>query len=529
MKHTPESILRSVFGYQGFKLFQREVIGDVLAGRHALVVMPTGGGKSLCYQVPALIHEGLTVVVSPLISLMKDQVEQLEAVGVPALFVNSSLSAERYQEHLERVRLGRVKLLYLAPETLLTERVLGVLGRCRVDCLAIDEAHCISEWGHDFRPEYRQLAGVRARFPEAACLALTATATPLVRKDIRASLHFSSEQEYVASFNRENLFLEVVPKENSSAQVMRYLRRFPREAGIVYCFSRKGVDALVLELNAAGIAARPYHAGLEDEARRKNQEDFLKDDVQIIVATIAFGMGINKPNVRFVIHHDLPKSLEGYYQEIGRAGRDGLPAHCVLLYSYGDVSKLRHFIDQKEIAERKAAMRQLEEMVRYAEHAMGCRRSPLLAHFGEAYESDDCRMCDRCAARGKDLVDVTTLAHKFLACVKRTGERFGAGHGADVLLGADNEKVRKWGHQEVSTFGIGRELAKEQWLAPRGPRCRAKPTWGAEDSFRVRFGASSAGLASEPVDGPTAEHTQSRQGEQDGQGEGPPERLPPCR
>jgi ATP-dependent DNA helicase RecQ len=463
-RRSPETVLHTVFGYDAFKPLQREVIQNILERRDSLVVMPTGGGKSLCYQVPALIHDGLTVVVSPLISLMKDQVEQLEALGVPALFLNSTLSPEQYQMSLERVRLGHVKLVYLAPETLLTDRVLGLLARCRVDCLAIDEAHCISEWGHDFRPEYRQLAALRKTFPNAVCLALTATATPRVREDIRASLSFSSKSEYVASFNRENLFLEVVPKVNPTQQVLRYIKRFQGQAGIVYCFSRRGVDALALELASAGLTVRPYHAGLNDETRRVNQEAFVRDDAQIIVATIAFGMGINKPNVRFVFHRDLPKSLESYYQEIGRAGRDGLPAHCVLLYSYGDVSKQRYFIDQKEEAERKAALAQLERMVGFAENAGGCRRRPLLAHFGESFENDNCGMCDACASEGRNLVDITTPAHKFLSCVKRTGERFGAGHVTDVLLGAKSEKVEKWKHQELSTFGIGKELAREQWL-----------------------------------------------------------------
>jgi ATP-dependent DNA helicase RecQ len=461
---TPAQVLQRVFGYDSFKPLQREVIDNVLARRDSLVVMPTGGGKSICYQVPALIQQGLTIVVSPLISLMKDQVEQLEALGVPAAFVNSTLSPEDYQENLERLRLGRFKLLYVAPETLLTDRLQTVLSHCRVDCLAIDEAHCISEWGHDFRPEYRQLAGVRARFPHAACLALTATATPRVRKDIRQSLGFADSHEFVASFNRENLFLEVIPKADPTRQVLRYIHRFHGQPGIVYCFSRKGVDALALELTSAGVTARPYHAGLDDETRRRNQEAFVRDDTQIIVATIAFGMGINKPNVRFVIHHDLPKSIESYYQEIGRSGRDGLPAHCVLLYSYADVSKQRYFIDQKEEPERAAASRQLQEMVHFAENAASCRRGPLLAHFGETYDQDDCRMCDSCASAGKNLVEITTPAHKLLSCVKRTGERFAAGHLADVLLGLPTEKVMKWNHQTLSTFGIGKELARDQWL-----------------------------------------------------------------
>ena len=330
---TPESILKITFGYDTFKPLQREIIANVQARRDTLVIMPTGGGKSLTYQVPALLFDGLTIVVSPLIALMKDQVEQLTALGVPALFLNSSLAPEDYQQNMDLVKRGLIKLLYVAPETLLTARLSSLLSGLQVDLFAIDEAHCISEWGHDFRPEYRQLVGVRRRFPSAVCMALTATATPRVRKDIASTLGFSQSNEFVASFNRENLFIEVTPKRDPVSQTLRFLENFKEQSGIIYCFSRKQVDELSATLARYGYSVRPYHAGLEDHERRNNQEAFIRDNAQIIVATIAFGMGINKPNVRFVIHFDLPKSIESYYQEIGRAGRDGLSAHCLLLYN----------------------------------------------------------------------------------------------------------------------------------------------------------------------------------------------------
>ncbi len=461
---TPESILKTTFGYDTFRPLQREIIENVLARRDSLAIMPTGGGKSLCYQIPALMFEGLTVVVSPLIALMKDQVEQMRAAGVPALFINSTLSPEAYAENMDYVRRGQVKLLYVAPETLLTPRILGLLAELKVDCLTIDEAHCISEWGHDFRPEYRQLADVRRRYPGAVCLALTATATPRVRADITRSLGLKGSNEFVASFNRENLFIEVAPKRDGEIQLTRFLERFKDQSGIVYCFSRRQVDDLSDYLERRGYAVRPYHAGLDDDTRRRNQEAYIRDDVQIMVATIAFGMGINKPNVRFIVHFDLPKSIEGYYQEIGRAGRDGLPAHCLLLYSYGDVAKLKYFIDQKEGDERKAAVQQLDAIVRYAEDERNCRRKPLLAYFGEKFLAEKCDNCDNCNAEAPVLEDITVPAQKFLSCVFRTGERFGAGHVTDVLLGSKNEKVLRLEHDKLSTYGIGQELTQKQWM-----------------------------------------------------------------
>jgi ATP-dependent DNA helicase RecQ len=459
---NPDIILKSTFGYDSFKPYQREVIQNVLQKRDTLAILPTGGGKSLCYQIPALIFPGLTVVVSPLIALMKDQVEQLHEIGVPALFLNSSLSPDEYAANMDYVRTGKTKLLYVAPETLLTTRLFNLLHSLPLDCLTIDEAHCISEWGHDFRPEYRQLAEVRPHFPKAVCLALTATATQRVRKDIQTSLAFDAANEFVASFDRENLLIEVRPKINPLQQTLQFLEGFPNQSGIIYCFTRQQVDNLANALSNKGFSARPYHAGLEDSERKKNQEFFIHDDVQIIVATIAFGMGINKSNVRFILHHDLPKSIESYYQEIGRAGRDGLPAHCLLLYSYGDAQKLRFFIDQKEETLRKVASEHLEAMTRYAEGA-GCRRRPLLAYFGELYSKDNCGMCDNCQTGEKQQVDITIPAQKFLSCVKRTGEHFPARYVIEVLLGKKTAKIALHEHQNLSTYGIGQELSLKQW------------------------------------------------------------------
>ncbi|MBI2332398.1 MAG: DNA helicase RecQ [Chloroflexi bacterium] len=460
----PASVLKNTFGYDTFRPFQKEVIENVLARRDTLAVMPTGGGKSLCYQIPSLIFDGLTVVVSPLISLMKDQVEQLRAFGVPSVFLNSSLSAQEYQENMDYVKRGEVKLLYVAPETLLTPRILSLLSGLKVDLLTIDEAHCISEWGHDFRPEYRQIVEVRKRFPDAVCMALTATATSRVRQDIRQTLKFTTTNEFIASFNRENLYIEVLRKEDPTRQTIELIDRYKDLSGIIYCFSRRQVDDLAAYLASRGYSVRPYHAGLEDAERRRNQEAFIRDDVQIVVATIAFGMGINKPNVRFVIHHDLPKSIEGYYQEIGRAGRDGLPAHCTLLYSYADVAKINYFIEKMDGEVKRSAVQHLNAIVSYAEDERNCRRRPLLNYFGESTSAETCSNCDNCTSAPTPLTDITVPAQKFLSCVKRADEKFGAGHIVDILLGSKNEKVLRWGHDKLSTYGIGSELTKKQWM-----------------------------------------------------------------
>jgi len=462
MTAQAQSILKSVFGFDNFRPLQAEIIGNILDRGDVLVVMPTGGGKSLCYQIPALVFEGLTVVISPLISLMKDQVEQLLQLGVSATVLNSSLSAAEYRHNMGLVKSKTAKLLYLAPEALLKPNMLQLLSSVKVECLAIDEAHCISQWGHDFRPEYRRLIKARANFPKAACVALTATATPRVRADIKASLQMDSGHEFVASFNRENLFIQIVPKDNPLGQTLQFIQKFKDQSGIIYCHSRKQVQSLYEVLKENGFSAKPYHAGLADTERSLNQEAFIRDDVQIIVATIAFGMGIDKPNVRFVLHYDLPKNIESYYQEIGRAGRDGLNSHCLLLFSYADVQKIKYFIDQKEPAEKRVANIHLSALLRFAESDI-CRRIPLLNYFGEDHTIEKCSTCDNCLAEEKEKVDLTIAAQKFLSCLKRTGERFGSVHIIDVLRGSKAKKVLQFGHHKLSTYGIGIDYSKKQW------------------------------------------------------------------
>jgi len=461
MEHA-RSILKSVFGYDQFRPLQSAIITNILAKNDTLVIMPTGGGKSLCYQIPALIFKGLTIVISPLISLMKDQVEQLTQSGVAVAVLNSSLSSDEYRRNISQIKQKKARLLYLAPEALLKSNMLALLSSVDVDCLAIDEAHCISQWGHDFRPEYRRLIEAREYFSDAACVALTATATPRVRKDIRTSLHMNNGREFVASFNRENLFIRILPKDKPVDQTIQFIRNFPDQSGIIYCFSRKQVETLNDTLENEGFSVRPYHAGLSDLDRHRNQEDFIRDDVQIIVATIAFGMGIDKPNVRFVVHFDLPQNIESYYQEIGRAGRDGLKSHCLLLFSYGDVQKIKYFIDQKNNHEKRVANNHLSALLRFAETEV-CRRLPLLHYFGEDYHTDKCNMCDNCLKEDQEKVDLTIMAQKYLSCAKRTGEKFGSIHIIDVLRGSRAKKVLQFGHQKLSTYGIGQDYSKKQW------------------------------------------------------------------
>ncbi len=456
-------LLRSVFGYDTFRPLQEACIQSVLDKRDTLLLMPTGGGKSLCYQIPALIFPGLTVVISPLISLMKDQVSQLKTLGVEAEVLNSSLTREEYAVNQDRIRSGTTKLLFCAPETLFKDNILQMLASCRVDCITVDEAHCISEWGHDFRPEYRRIKDLREQFPDAVFLAVTATATERVRRDIIANLTLNDPCELVASFNRDNLFYEVIPKSHATDQTIDYIKKFKGQSGIIYCFSRKQVDSLTKDLNDVGLEALPYHAGLTDDVRHKNQESFIRDDVPIMVATIAFGMGINKPNVRFVIHYDLPKNIESYYQETGRAGRDGLPSQCLLLFSAGDAGKIKYFIDQKtDETQKRVAQNHLNAIMAFAQSRQ-CRRIPLITYFGENYSIEECGLCDNCVKPKETPMDLTTAAIKFLQCVSETDERFGALHIINVLRGSEAEKVLKYNHHQCKTFGTGHEWSVKQW------------------------------------------------------------------
>ncbi|WP_138431384.1 DNA helicase RecQ [Fodinibius saliphilus] len=455
--------LNNVFGYEDFRPLQEEVISQVLDKDDALVIMPTGGGKSLCYQIPALLFDGLTIVVSPLISLMKDQVEQLQQYDIPAIFLNSTLSPDEYQRNVDRVRNGEIKMLYLAPETLMMDKTRKLLATQDVDLFTIDEAHCISEWGHDFRPDYRELTEIRKDFPDATCLALTATATPRVREDIEDILKLDDSETFLASFDRKNLFLKVADKEDPLEQTLDFLYTRKKQSGIIYCFSRKQVEELYVELKKEGHSVKPYHAGLSKKLRNRNQEMFIRDDIQIIVATIAFGMGIDKPNVRFVMHYDLPKNIESYYQQIGRAGRDGLRADCLVLYSRSDKQKIQYFINQKEGTEKKVAEKHLKDMLKFME-TDECRRIPLMGYFGETYENDNCGMCDNCLSIDAEVEDLTVHAQKFLSCAVRTGEQYDAYYIADILRGSTKDKVLENGHAELPTYNIGNEWAKEQWI-----------------------------------------------------------------
>lgn len=459
-------MLKKHFGYSTFRPLQAEIIRDALAGRDVFALLPTGGGKSLCFQLPAVLQEGLTVVVSPLIALMKDQVDTLQAIGIPATFLNSSLSGAESRARQQALRRGDYRLLYVAPERLMLPGFLDALKELNVRMIAVDEAHCISEWGHDFRPEYRQLAEIRSLMPNIPIMALTATATMRVRADIINQLKLRNPTSYVASFNRPNLSYRVIIKDEPSDQVVAFVKSHARESGIVYCMARKTTERLAALLCANGVPARAYHAGLTAEERTKNQELFLRDDVRVICATIAFGMGINKPNVRYVVHYDLPKNIEGYYQETGRAGRDGLPSECVLLFSAGDMVKQLRFLDDKEDPrERAAARAQLEQMVAYAD-SPECRRVSLLGYFDEPFQAEDCRNCDNCVSPAESY-DATISAHKLLSCVYRVREHSGCGFGLkhvlDVLTGSAGENVKKRGHDQVSTYGVGREHTVAQW------------------------------------------------------------------
>jgi len=454
--------LNKYFGYTAFLPMQEDIIRDVLDGKDVLVLMPTGGGKSLCYQLPALLLDGLAVVVSPLIALMKDQVDGLVANGVPAAYINSSLGPTEIHSIRAEVERGEVKILYVAPERLMTPEFLNFLKKLKISLFAVDEAHCISEWGHDFRPEYRQLKTLKQSFPGIPIIALTATATNYVQDDIAQQLNMSSCRRYRASFNRENLYYRIEPKVDAYRQLLGYLQGHKKDSGIIYCHSRKKVDSISSNLQRDGYRALPYHAGMTPADRSANQERFIKDDAEIIVATIAFGMGIDKPDVRYVIHYDLPRNIEGYYQETGRAGRDRLDSDCILFYSYADKAKIEYFIRQKEDQkEMDIAYKKLNEMSDYCEGDT-CRRKVLLGYFGEGFDDPSCGACDICL-EPREKFDGTIAAQKVLSCVYRVNGDFGANHIIDVLLGSKNQKVIQWGHDSLTTYGIGKEYSKREW------------------------------------------------------------------
>ncbi|HUF23604.1 MAG TPA: DNA helicase RecQ [Vicinamibacterales bacterium] len=456
-------VLERYWGYTSFLPLQREAMDAVLAERDSIVVLPTGGGKSLCFQAPALVRDGLAVVVSPLISLMKDQVDTLVGNGVPAAVLNSTLSADERSTVMAGVRDGKYRLLYVSPERLAGEGGDGFqawLSRNNVSFVAIDEAHCISQWGHDFRPEYRQLGQLRTRLPGISIHAFTATATARVRKDIAAQLGLQNPLELVGSFDRPNLVYRVLPRAGLKQQLKDILARHKGEGGIVYCTSRREVEALAAWLVEEGVSARPYHAGLDDGERHRNQDLFLDEEIDVIVATVAFGMGIDRSDVRFVVHAGAPQSLEHYQQESGRAGRDGLEAECALIYSSADFMKWRLMLEKSgELTD--SAKRLLREMERYAA-GVGCRHKHLVGYFGETYERGDCGACDFCLGELEPIADAVTVARKILSCVARVGQRFGAAHVAAVLCGSDTEPVRARGHAGITTFGLLRDLSTNE-------------------------------------------------------------------
>ncbi len=461
MPSSPLETLREVFGFSDFRPHQQQIVETLVAGGDAFVLMPTGGGKSLCYQVPALCRDGVAIVVSPLISLMKDQVDALNANGVSAAFYNSSLGSAEARRVLAQLHAGELDLLYLAPERLMSDGFLDRLQEVPIALFAIDEAHCVSQWGHDFRPEYVQLGRLRQVFPAVPMVALTATADPQTRADILQRLGLRQAPVFIAGFDRPNIRYTVADKLKPMNQLQAFLKSRRGEAGIVYALSRKRVEEVAVRLAGAGLKAAPYHAGLPDEERRRVQEAFVRDDIQVVVATVAFGMGIDKPNVRFVVHYDLPKNIESYYQETGRAGRDGLPAEALLLFGYGDIAISRGLIEKGGNPEQKRIeLHKLNAMVGFAE-AQNCRRRVLLGYFGEPL-AEGCGNCDVCL-NPPETYDATVDAQKALSCVYRVGQRFGIGHVIDVLRGARTQRLLELGHDKLSTYGIGADHPQEVW------------------------------------------------------------------
>jgi ATP-dependent DNA helicase RecQ len=458
---TPLETLRKIFGFPSFRPHQEEIISGLIRGEDAFVLMPTGGGKSLCYQIPALHRQGVGIVVSPLISLMKDQVDALVLNGVAAAFYNSTLNEAKARRVLTDLHCGRLDLLYVAPERLLGESFLERLKEVEIALFAIDEAHCISQWGHDFRPEYVQLGRLREIFPDVPLIALTATADPQTRADVIDRLGLARARCIVAGFDRPNISYTVLEKQKPFRQLMDFLKARPGQAGIVYALSRKRVEEVAARLAEAGVNAAPYHAGLPDLERQRVQDAFLRDDLRVVVATVAFGMGIDKSNVRFVVHYDLPRNIESYYQETGRAGRDGVAADALLLFGYGDVAIGRALIESGGNAEQnRIELHKLNAMIGFAE-ALTCRRRVLLGYFGEIPEGD-CGNCDICV-NPPERCDATEEARKALSCVYRVGQRFGVGHVVEVLRGSASQRIRSLGHDRLSTYGIGRELSQDAW------------------------------------------------------------------
>jgi len=463
MPQSPaQELLSSVFGYDSFRGDQQAIVEHVASGNDALVLMPTGGGKSLCYQIPALMRDGCGIVISPLIALMQDQVEALRQVGVRAEFLNSTLDAETAARVERELLTGELEMLYVAPERLLTGRFLSLLERAQVALFAIDEAHCVSQWGHDFRPEYRQLTVLHERWPQVPRIALTATADPPTQREIAERLDLSQARHFVSSFDRPNIRYTVVQKDNAKRQLLGFLKGHRDEAGIVYCMSRRKVEETAQFLCEEGLRALPYHAGMPADVRAANQRRFLHEDGIVMCATIAFGMGIDKPDVRFVAHTDLPKSMEGYYQETGRAGRDGEPAEAWLCYGLGDVVLLKQMIEQSEAGEERKQLERskLDHLLGYCE-SMQCRRQVLLAGFGETYPTA-CGNCDNCLTPPAAW-DATVPAQKALSCVYRSGQRFGVGHLIDILRGSDSERMHQFKHDQLSTYGIGKDLDARTW------------------------------------------------------------------
>jgi ATP-dependent DNA helicase RecQ len=453
--------LKEIFGYTQFRGNQETVIRNLLNGKNTFVIMPTGAGKSLCYQLPAMVRDGLAIVISPLIALMKNQVDSLNAYGINARFLNSTLSKGEITRLKKDATDGLIKLLYVAPESLNKEENIAFLQKVNVSFVAIDEAHCISEWGHDFRPEYRKIKTMIAQLGDMPVIALTATATPKVQIDIQKNLQMEEADVFISSFNRRNLYYEVRPKKETKKQLIRFLKEHKGKSGVIYCLSRKKVEEIAQLLNVNGFKAAPYHAGLEPDVRIKNQDGFLNEDVDIIVATIAFGMGIDKPDVRFVIHYDVPKSLEGYYQETGRSGRDGLEGHCLMFYSHNDLSKLEKFNKDKSVQERENARVLLQEMEFYAESPV-CRRRQLLHYFGEEFKEENCGMCDNCV-HPRERFDGMESVKLAIESVKQTNERFGLNHLVNVLLGVEDEYVKSYGHFDLKVYGKGNNEDSDFW------------------------------------------------------------------